>query len=98
MGFASLDPSYGHLQQPYAPSRKYIMRALLLLIFIAVFPACAAAQVTALTHVTLIDGSGALPRSDVTVVMENGRIGDIVPADRFAPRAGAEIIDATGRF
>jgi imidazolonepropionase-like amidohydrolase len=74
------------------------MRALLLLIFIALSAPCSAAQVTALAHVTLIDGSGAAPRGDVTVVMENGRISDILPAASFTPPAGAEIIDATGRF
>jgi len=40
----------------------------------------AAAQVTALTHATLIDGTGAAPQRDMTIVMENGRIRDIGPA------------------
>jgi imidazolonepropionase-like amidohydrolase len=74
------------------------MRALLLLIFIALSAPCPAAQITALAHVTLIDGSGGPPKTDVTIVMENGRISDILPAASFAPPDGAEIIDATGRF
>jgi len=71
------------------------MRALLLLIFVALSAPCSAGQVTALAHVTLIDGSGGPPRADVTVVMENGRISDILPAASFAPPDGAEIIPPT---
>ncbi len=74
------------------------MRALLFLIFAALSVPCTAAPVTVLAHVNLIDGSGALPRSDVAIVMENGRIRDIVQADGFAPPADADVIDATGRY
>lgn len=56
----------------------------------------AAAQTTALTHATLIDGTGAAPQSDVTVVMENGRIREIGPG--LAAPAGAAVVDLTGKF
>jgi imidazolonepropionase-like amidohydrolase len=56
----------------------------------------AAAQVTALTHATVIDGSGAPPQRDVTIVMEGGRIRDMGP--RVAVPAGAEVVDLSGRF
>ena len=58
--------------------------------------ACASAQITALTHATLIDGAGAAPRKDVTIVMENGRIGAIGPKVR--PPSGATVVDITGKF
>jgi imidazolonepropionase-like amidohydrolase len=74
------------------------MRATALIVFAAAFlvGTGANAQVTALTHVTLIDGSGGRPQADVTVVMENGRIRDI-GAGVAAP-AGATVIDLSGRF
>jgi imidazolonepropionase-like amidohydrolase len=56
----------------------------------------AAAQTIALTHATLIDGTGAAPASDVTIVMENGRIHDMAPG--LAAPAGAVVIDLTGKF
>ncbi len=36
------------------------------------FTVSASAQVTVLTHATVIDGTGAAPQNDVTLVMENG--------------------------
>ena len=50
------------------------------------FAGSAAAQVTALTHATVIDGTGAAAQSDVTIVMENGRIRDMGPGARGAVR------------
>ncbi|MGZ3352052.1 MAG: hypothetical protein ACXU89_24275, partial [Xanthobacteraceae bacterium] len=41
--------------------------------------ASAAAQTTALTHATVIDGSGAAPQRDVTIVMEDGHIRAMAP-------------------
>ncbi len=56
----------------------------------------AAAQTTALTHATVIDGTGAVPERDVTIVMENGRIGDMGPGIAAPPNAA--VIDLTGKF
>ena len=58
----------------------------------------AAAQTTALTHATVIDGTGAAPQSDVTIVMENGRIREMGPASKVSPPAGATVLDLTGKF
>ena len=55
-----------------------------------------AAQVTALTNVVLIDGSGSAPQLNTTIVMENGRIRDLGPASP-AP-AGATVVDLAGKF
>jgi len=62
------------------------------------FASSAAAQTTALTHATVIDGTGAAPQSDVTIVMETGRIREIGPASKVSPPAGATVIDLTGKF
>ena len=60
------------------------------------FAGSAAAQVTALTNATVIDGTGAAPQSGVTIVMQNGRIAAI-GRDVKAP-AGAAIVDLAGKF
>jgi len=44
----------------------------------------------------LIDGTGAQPRWDQTVVIQGDRIADIGPSDRVAVPPGAEVLDATG--
>src|SRR3954466_8769954 len=56
----------------------------------------AAAQTTALTHATVIDGTGAAPQTDVTIVMENGRIRQM--AAGLAAPPNATILDITGKF
>ena len=60
------------------------------------FVGSAAAQVTVLKGATLIDGSGAAPQSNVTIVIENGRIRDL-GAGVTAP-AGATMIELAGKF
>jgi imidazolonepropionase-like amidohydrolase len=60
------------------------------------FVGSAAAQVTVLRGATLIDGSGAAPESNVTIVIENGRLRDI--GRDVATPPGATVIDATGKF
>jgi imidazolonepropionase-like amidohydrolase len=72
------------------------MRTFLLTACAVLSISSATAQVTVITHATLIDGSGAPPRPDVTIVMENGRIRDLGPA--VAVPSGATVIDATGKF
>jgi imidazolonepropionase-like amidohydrolase len=74
------------------------MRAKTAVVFaaVALFGAAAHAQTTVLTHATLIDGTGAAPQRDVTIVMENGRIREIGPG--LAAPPGAAVIDLTGKF
>ncbi|MGE0812852.1 MAG: amidohydrolase family protein [Vicinamibacterales bacterium] len=55
------------------------------------------APVVALTHVRVIDGTGAAPRDDQTVVMRDGLIAALGPAASTPPPAGAQVIDLTGR-
>jgi imidazolonepropionase-like amidohydrolase len=63
----------------------------------AMFGSGAAAQ-TAITHANLIDGTGAPPQRDVTIVMEGGRIAAIGPSAQVAVPAGAAVVDAAGKF
>jgi imidazolonepropionase-like amidohydrolase len=74
------------------PSTLIILAAALL------FTANATAQVTILTHATVIDGAGAAPQKDVTIVMENGRIRDVGPSSKVSVPAGATVVDLTGKF
>jgi imidazolonepropionase-like amidohydrolase len=81
------------------PDMKPMLRAHALLVLAAATlwaGTSAQAQVTALTHATVIDGTGAAPQADVTIVMENGRIRDI-GAGLPAP-AGATVIDLSGKY
>ena len=55
------------------------------------------APVVALTHVRVIDGTGAPARADQTVVIERGVIRAVGDAARVSVPAGARVIDGTGR-
>jgi hypothetical protein len=77
---------------------------LLLLLFI---PSLTFAQITGkvsrstkliLTHVTVIDGSDAPPRRDMTVVIVGNRISKIDATNKIANSQKFQIIDATGNF
>jgi len=70
-----------------------------------VFAACATfsapavfAQVTVLTHATVIDGTGRAAARDTTIVMSAGRIAAMGPAAKTKAPAGAVVIDLTGKF
>lgn len=55
------------------------------------------APVVALTHVRVIDGTGAAARTDQTVVLRDGNIAAVGAAASVTPPAGATIIDLTGK-
>ena len=71
---------------------------LIILAAALLFAASATAQVIALTHATVVDGTGAGPQKDVTIVMENGRIRDMGPSSKLSVPAGATIVDLKGKF
>jgi len=51
----------------------------------------------AITHVTLVDGTGTPARRDQNIVIRDGRIAAVGPAARTPVPAGAAIIDGTGK-
>lgn len=55
------------------------------------------AQSLLLTHATLIDGTGAAPRPEVAILVEDGRIARIIQAGQRLPKAD-RTLDLTGRF
>jgi enamidase len=55
------------------------------------------APVLALTHVRVIDGTGAPAREDQTIVVRNGSITDVGDAARVTAPEGATVLDLTGK-
>ena len=53
-------------------------------------------SLVALTHVLLVDGTGAAPKSDQTVVIRAGRIAAVGPAASVQVPAGARVMDMSG--
>jgi len=51
------------------------------------------APVVALTHVQVVDGTGAPPAADRTIVIEDGRIAAVGPAGEIEIPSGAEVLD-----
>ena len=72
--------------------------AIIILATALFFAVRVSAQVTALTHATVIDGTGAGPQNDVTIVMENGHIRDMGPTSKISAPAGATVVDLSGKF
>jgi imidazolonepropionase-like amidohydrolase len=54
------------------------------------------APVVALQHVQVIDGTGAAPRLDQTIVIENGNIKSVGDAATTSAPAGATVLDLAG--
>ncbi|MGH7563088.1 MAG: amidohydrolase family protein [Gemmatimonadota bacterium] len=54
------------------------------------------APVVALTHVQVVDGTGAAPAADQTIVIRDGRIAAVGPAGRVEVPSGAEVLDLPG--
>ncbi len=67
---------------------------------ICLFVACKKPQnfVLAITHVTVIDMTGAPPAPDQTVLIEKDKITALGPAGSISIPAGAQILDAHGKF
>jgi predicted amidohydrolase len=52
----------------------------------------------AFIHVTVIDGTGAPPRSDMSVIVTGDRITGLERTDRLKLPAGVRVVDATGKY
>ena len=53
-------------------------------------------QITVLTHVRVMDGTGAAALADQSVTLANGKILSVEPAANAHPPAGAVVLDLTG--
>lgn len=52
--------------------------------------------VIALTHVRVIDGTGAMPAEDQTVIIKNGRIASVQSSSKISVSADAKVLDMSG--
>jgi imidazolonepropionase-like amidohydrolase len=79
------------------PNRAILTLALTIFFFLC---ACSAPHepTFAITHVTVIDMTGAPPLADQTVVIEKQRIATIGPSSAVAIPGGAQTLDARGKF
>jgi imidazolonepropionase-like amidohydrolase len=55
------------------------------------------APVVVLTHARVIDGTGAAPREDQTLVIRDGMISEVASSTALAVPAGATVVDLTGK-
>ena len=55
-------------------------------------------QPLVMTHVTIIDATGARPKPDQTIVIVAGRIREIGKSSAVRVPRGAQVLDATGKF
>lgn len=55
------------------------------------------APLIALTHAKLIDGTGAAPREDQTILIRDGHIAAVGASSQVAVPAGAQTLDLTGK-
>ena len=53
------------------------------------------APVVALTHVRVIDGTGAAARDNQTIVIRDGNIAELGDAARLTPPSAATVVDLT---
>ncbi len=78
--------------------------SVLIPVFAALLPSQGPAQTSspsgslALTHVTVIDATGAPARKDMTVVIKGDRIAALGPAGEVPVPEGARVVEATGKF
>ena len=74
---------------------RFLVAALLFVSRIAAQPA---QETTALVHATVIDGTGAAPIADATVLIQAGRILTVYPSSSRTPPAGAKVEDLSGKW
>src|SRR5207245_1586567 len=87
-------------------TKETTMRRCLATLIVLLCPAGAWAQanagpsgpVLAITHVTVIDATGAPAQPDQTVVIKDGRIVALGKSNDILAPAGAETVDGTGKF
>lgn len=79
-------------------SRKILLPLLLAFLVVASFSSAEPSSPLAITHVTLIDGTGRPPQSDQTVLIEAGRITAVGAAATIKVPKSARTVDASGKF
>jgi imidazolonepropionase-like amidohydrolase len=80
--------------------RMFALTTTLLMAVCGFFAACSAPRkpAIAITHVTVIDATGAAPQQDITLLIVGDRIAALGPSGSLAIPHGAQTLDATGKF
>ncbi len=79
-------------------SREFLLLLLLAFFVATSFSSAEPSSQLAITHVTLIDGTGRAPQSDQTVLIEAGRITAVGAAATIKVPRTAHTIEASGKF
>jgi imidazolonepropionase-like amidohydrolase len=95
MHLAESISSYEELSELMNPRPSLAVLLLAAPVVLAASPGRVTAQMTALTHVRVIDGTGRTPLEDATVVIEGNRILAVEPASSTLP-AAAKVVDLHG--
>jgi imidazolonepropionase-like amidohydrolase len=98
------------IAQAHSPLKGALMKTWSIALFLLIAPCVNAQQaprgpnfikenspLVALTHVEIIDGTGAAPLADQTIVIDHGKIASVGPASNSTIPSGAKIIDGTGK-
>jgi imidazolonepropionase-like amidohydrolase len=85
---------------PFFCSSGLLRQAILIFSACLLFYACSPSNehIMAITHVTVIDMTGATPLADQTVIIQKDRIANIGASNTVAIPRGAQILDAHGKF
>src|SRR5713101_4550086 len=77
-----------------------VVTSLLVAAASGLFSSCSSPRksVLAITHVAVIDATGAPPQLDMTLLIVDQRIATIGPSNSITVPHGAQILDATGKF
>jgi imidazolonepropionase-like amidohydrolase len=83
-----------------ADSNFWFVRWMLLLFLVLSLCACSShpPPSLAITHVTIIDATGAAPQPDMTVFLADEQVAAIGPSNSVSTPRGTKTFDATGKF
>lgn len=81
-------------------STAWLSRTLFLLAILPLSSSCSkpTKPVLAITHVTIIDATGAPPQADMTILIAAQKIAAIAPSKSIRIPRNAQILDASGKF
>jgi imidazolonepropionase-like amidohydrolase len=75
-----------------------VLALVVLVLLSADWSIISAAQQLVLTHVTVIDMTGAAPRENMTVIIEGQKIISIASSKETSPSTDALVVDASGKY
>src|SRR4030095_3726517 len=89
---------FDRLSPKLAMSNIRVLALVVLVLLSADWSIISAAQQLVLTHVTVIDMTGAAPRENMTVIIEGQKIISIASSKETSPSTDALVVDASGKY